>query len=153
VVERLEKPIEDTAGNYTRPYRAVDTLAIMLRRGSITSGMHQAARDFQGHFAAAHLDPLHAAPLFHSSRATGSIEQPSLKIQAAKESVWGAVCAIGGLASAGGACLWHVVGLESSLKEWALEQGWAGRRVSQEAASGILVAALGALEAHYVDRR
>jgi hypothetical protein len=30
-----------------------------------------------------------------------------------------------------------------------LEQGWAGRRVSQEAASGILVAALGALESHF----
>jgi hypothetical protein len=36
-----------------------------------------------------------------------------------------------------------------SLKEWALEQGWNGRRVSQEAASGILIAALGALEAHF----
>ena len=43
------------------------------------------------------------------------------------------------------ACL----GWERSLKEWALEQGWSGRRVSQEAASGILIAALGALEAHF----
>jgi hypothetical protein len=34
------------------------------------------------------------------------------------------------------------------LKEWAQQQGWAGRRVSQEAASGILIAALGALETH-----
>jgi hypothetical protein len=42
-----------------------------------------------------------------------------------------------------------VVGWERSLKEGALEHGWAGRRVSQEAASGILVAALGALEAHF----
>ena len=38
---------------------------------------------------------------------------------------------------------------ERSLKEWALQQGWSGRRVSQAAASGILIAALGALEAHY----
>jgi hypothetical protein len=45
--------------------------------------------------------------------------------------------------------LWHVLGWERSLKEWALEQGWSGRRVSQESASGILVAALGALEAHF----
>jgi hypothetical protein len=42
-----------------------------------------------------------------------------------------------------------VLGWERSLKEWALEQGWNGRRVSQEAASGILIAALGALEAHF----
>ena len=41
------------------------------------------------------------------------------------------------------------VGWERSLKEWAIEQGWNGRRVSQEAASGILIAALGALEAHF----
>jgi hypothetical protein len=39
---------------------------------------------------------------------------------AAKEHVWRAICAVGGLASAGGACLWHVIGLEQSLKEWAL---------------------------------
>ena len=63
--------------------------------------------------------------------------------------VWRAVLAVGGPASPGGSCLWHVVGWGRSLKEWALEQGWSGRRVSQEAASGILIAALGALEAHY----
>jgi hypothetical protein len=39
--------------------------------------------------------------------------------------------------------------MERSLKEWALEQGWNGRRVTQEAASGILIAALGTLEAHF----
>ena len=59
----------------------------------------------------------------------------------AQYSQWGAE-------SAGGLCLWHVVGSQSSLKEWALEQGWNGRRLSQEVASGILVAALGALAAH-----
>ena len=63
--------------------------------------------------------------------------------------VWHAIRAVGGIASPAGSCLWHVVGWERSLKEWALEQGWSGRRVSQEAASGILIAALGALEAHF----
>jgi hypothetical protein len=57
--------------------------------------------------------------------------------------------AVGGLGSAGGSCIWHVVGWQQSLKEWALEQGWNGRRVSQEAASGILIASLGTLEAHF----
>lgn len=151
LVERLEKPIEDTSGNYTRPYRAVDTLAVMLRRGSITVGMHQAARDFQGYFAAAHLETLRAANLFRTSKSSNGAELP-LKIEAGREAVWRAICAVGGLSSPGGACLWHVVGLECSIKQWALEQGWAGRLVSQESASGILVAALGALEAHYRGR-
>ena len=72
-----------------------------------------------------------------------------LRVESAREHVWRAVVAVGGPASPGGSCLWHVVGWERSLKEWALEQGWNGRRISQETASGILVAALGALEAHY----
>ena len=43
------------------------------------------------------------------------------------------------------ACRW----LGALAQGMAIEQGWNGRRVSQEAASGILVAALGALEAHF----
>ena len=60
-----------------------------------------------------------------------------------------AILVVGGPGSAGGSCLWHVLGWQRSLKEWALEQGWSGRRVSQEVASGILIGALGALEAHF----
>jgi hypothetical protein len=67
----------------------------------------------------------------------------------ARNVVWRAIQAVGGIGSPAGSCLWHVVGWERSLKEWALEQGWSGRLVSQEAASGILIAALGALEAHF----
>ena len=68
-------------------------------------------------------------------------------IERAREAVWSVILAVGGLATPVGSVLWHVVGWERSLKEWALERGWAGRTVSQEAASGILVAALGILEA------
>jgi hypothetical protein len=72
-----------------------------------------------------------------------------LRVENARQHVWRAIVAVGGPSSPGGSCLWHVVGWECSLKEWAFEQGWNGRRVSQEAASGILIAALGALETHY----
>ena len=61
----------------------------------------------------------------------------------------GALLAGGCVNSAGGSCLWHVVGFERALKEWALTGSWNGRRIAQETASGILIAALGALEAHY----
>ena len=37
VVERLERPIADELGRPARPYRAVDTLGAMERRGSITA--------------------------------------------------------------------------------------------------------------------
>lgn len=152
-VEPVARPIADSAGIPGRPYRAVDTLAIMERRGSITPAMRQAGEDFRARFAVAQLDPLRALDLSHLRMGERGVrpdrDGPGQRIEAARNAVWRAVQAVGGIASPAGSCLWHVVGWESSLKEWALGQGWAGRRVSQEAASGILIAALGALEGHF----
>lgn len=155
-VERLERAIADSAGHPSRPYRAIDTLAAMERRGSITPGMRQAGEDFRARFAVAQLDPLRALDLSHLRLGQRSLrpdgEGPGQRIEAARNAVWRAIQTVGGIASPGGSCLWHVVGWERSLKEWAIEQGWSGRRVSQESASGILVAALGVLEAHSTNR-
>src|SRR5207253_5496942 len=41
-VEQLDRSIADAAGRPGRPYRAVDTLMVMERRGSISAGMRQA---------------------------------------------------------------------------------------------------------------
>jgi hypothetical protein len=152
-IERLDRPIADETGRSARPYRAVDTLATMERRGSITAGMRQAAEDFRVRFLKAQLDPLRALDYSRprDSR-TGRAKdggETGLRVENARQHVWRAIVAVGGPSSPGGSCLWHVVGWECSLKEWAFEQGWNGRRVSQEAASGILIAALGALETHY----
>src|SRR5579863_5762720 len=59
-IERFDQAIADDNGRPSRPYRAVDTLAMMQRRGSITPAMRQAAETFRARFAAAHLDPLRA---------------------------------------------------------------------------------------------
>ena len=152
-VELVPALITDAAGRPARPYRALDTLTIMERRGSITAGMRQAGEDFRRRFALAQLDPLRALDISRLSLGDkptrrGDEHLPGQRAEAARAAVWRAVRAVGGIASPAGSCLWHVVGWERSLKEWALEQGWAGRRVSQEAASGILIAALGALETH-----
>jgi hypothetical protein len=149
-VERLDKPIADSTGAPARPYRAVDTLAVMQRRGSITAGMRQAGEDFRVRFAVAQLDPLRALDLSQLRGIDRSLQPerlaPGLRIEAARRAVWQSIRSVGGIASPGGSCLWHVLGWERTLKDWALEQGWNGRRVSQEAAAGILIAALGALE-------
>jgi hypothetical protein len=55
---------------------------------------------------------------------------------------------LGGISSPAGSCVWHVVGLQRSVREWAMRQGWGGRPVRQEQAQGILVAALGMLATH-----
>ncbi|HEX6442902.1 MAG TPA: hypothetical protein VF007_11990 [Stellaceae bacterium] len=155
-VERLPRPIPDAAGRPSRPYRAIDTLAIMERRGSITAAMREAGEDFRARFAVAQLDPLRATDLSHLRVAERGPqpedEGPGLRIERARKTVWTQIQAVGGIGSPAGSCLWHVLGWEQSLKEWALGQGWSGRRVSQEAAAGILVAALGALESHFVGK-
>jgi hypothetical protein len=115
--------------------------------------MRQAGEDFRDCFAVAQLDPLSAfdisRPKIGSRSGFRSMEGPGSRIENARRVVWRATLAVGGLRSAGGSCVWHVVGWQQSLKEWALEQGWNGRRVSQEAASGILIASLGTLEAYF----
>jgi hypothetical protein len=156
-VERLPRAIADSAGRPSRPYRAIDTLAVMERRGSITPGMRQAGEDFRARFAVAQLDPLRALDLSHLRLGepvrSPDRDMPGMRIEAARRAVWRAVTAVGGIASPAGSCLWQVLGWEQSVKEWALGRGWSGRPVSQEAASGILIAALGALEAHFGNAR
>jgi hypothetical protein len=149
-VERLERAIADEEGRPARPYRTVDTLALMERRGSITAAMRQAGEDFRTQFRRAALDPLRALDPARPPVALGRrlADEPSWPIEAARRAVWRALQAVGGLASPAGSCLWHVVGWERSLKEWAREQGWNGRRVSEEAASGIMIATLGILASH-----
>ncbi|HMD64377.1 MAG TPA: hypothetical protein VKF83_10435, partial [Stellaceae bacterium] len=63
-IEQLRQQIADSAGAIGRPFRAVDTLAAMERRGTITASMRHAAEKFRGLFRVARLDPLHAASLF-----------------------------------------------------------------------------------------
>ncbi|HEV2303341.1 MAG TPA: DUF6456 domain-containing protein [Stellaceae bacterium] len=128
----------------------------MERRGSITAAMRQAGDDFHARFATARLDPLRAHD-WRRPRPGGMPsrlgDEPGARIEAARRAVWRAILAVGGIGSPAGSCLWHVIGWQCSLKEWALEQGWNGRRVSQEAASGILIAALGALQSHFGSAR
>ena len=147
-IERLPQAIADDAGRPARPYRAVDTLSWMLRKGSITPAMHQAGEDFHALFITAALEPLHAADLRRLP--DGVNELPlSLRQSEARKEVWRIVRTVGGVASPAGSCLWHVVGCAATVKEWALHHGWNGRVLSQEAASGVLIGALGALQAYF----
>jgi hypothetical protein len=119
----------------------------MARRGAITQEMHDAAKDFQAAFIVANLDPLRALPIV---RVPGTGRDPELNDRQlhARRRVHKALQALGGISSPAGSCVWHVVGLQRSVREWAIRQGWGGRSVRQEQAQGILVAALGMLAAH-----
>jgi len=135
---------KDPTGQIVYHHRTVDTLGKMLRAGTITPEMHDAARDFQASFIVANLDPLRALPI---RRVPGTGREPELNVRQlhARDRVHGALQRLGGLSSPAGSCVWHVVGLQRSVREWALRQGWGGRPVDQKQAQGILVAALGVL--------
>ena len=117
----------------------------MERRGSITAGLRGAGEDFRETFQRAQLDPLHAAKLERTGFSPTA--SPGFRIEAARERVWQIITDIGGLASPAGSCLWHVIGLEETVKAWAMLQEWRRKHLDQETASGILVATLGMLEA------
>jgi hypothetical protein len=138
---------KDPDGRIVMHHRTVDTLGKMLRAGTITEEMHDAAKDFQAAFIVAQLDPLRAVPIL---RVPGTGREPELNERQldARRRVHEALQALGGLSSPAGSCVWHVVGLQRSVREWAIRQGWGGRPVRQEQAQGILVAALGMLAAH-----
>lgn len=137
----------DPDGRIVVHHRTVDTLGKMLRAGTITGEMYDAAKDFQAAFIVANLDPIRALPIL---RVPGTGREPDLNERQlhARRRVHKAMAALGGISSPAGSCVWHVVGLQRSVREWAMRQGWGGRPVRQEHAQGILVAALGMLAAH-----
>jgi hypothetical protein len=134
----------DPDGRVVYHHRTVDTLGKMLRAGTITPEMYDAAKDLQAAFIVANLDPLRALPIV---RVPGTGRDPELNDRQlhARRRVHQALQALGGISSPAGSCVWHVVGLQRSVREWAIRQGWGGRPVRQEQAQGILVAALGVL--------
>jgi hypothetical protein len=137
---------KDPDGRIVYHHRTVDTLGKMLRARTIDQAMHDAARDFQASFIVAQLDPLRAVPIL---RVPGTGREPDLSERQlhARRRVHEAMSALGGISRPAGSCVWHVVGLQRSVREWAMRQGWGGRPVRQEQAQGILVAALGVLAA------
>ena len=138
----------DPDGRPVVHHRTVDTLGRMLRAGTITKDMHDAARDFQAAFTIARFDAIRCMPLVRLPGSSGELRLTEAQLDA-RRWVGEALDALGGLGSPAGSCVWHVVGLQCSIREWAMRQGWGGRPVRIEQAQGILVAALGVLAGYY----
>ena len=66
---------KDPDGRIVYHHRTVDTLGKMLRAGTITPEMHEAAQDFQANFIIAQLDTLRALPIL---RVPGTGREPDL---------------------------------------------------------------------------
>lgn len=130
-------------------YRTVDTLALMLRNGSITGAMHDAGQQFSQDFARAFGSGIASPKLDGVPGSTAPGQMMVEKNAGAARAVRDALEAVGGIGSPAGSALWYVAGLQMSIRDWAQREGWNGRRVEKNEAKGILLAALGMLARHY----
>lgn len=145
----FSEPIREAdpeTGSPVQHRRAVDTLGMMLANGSITSEMHEAGCIFRTLFRSAAIDSMSTSQLIRLPGSTA--DRLSNRQIEARRRVADALDALGGHGSPAGSCVWFVVGLEFSIREWAMRQGWSGRPVHGPVAQGILVAALGTLAMH-----
>ena len=130
-------------------YRTVDTLALMLRNGSITGAMHDAGQQFSQDFARAFASGVASSRLDGLPAGTTPGQMMVEKNAGAARAVRDALEAVGGNSSPAGSALWFVAGLQMSIRDWSLRDGWNGKRVEKNEAKGILVAALGVLARYY----
>ena len=137
------RTIADSTGAIGSPLVVLDTIDRMERRGTLESHLADAGREFARLFRRAHLDALKAADMSRIP-AAGGYREPGLPhgAEAARRRVNEIMAELGGMTSIVGSIIWHVVGLEWSVRRWALET----RRHNEGVACGILIAALSALE-------
>lgn len=141
-VERLDdKQNRDEFGRPCHPYRAEDLLARLARDRAITPAMWQAADDFRRLFRRACLDPLRAPDLARPIVDFGRVVL-SHRDESAARKVTEALATVGGRATVAGDCLWHVIGCEVSLADWAEMRSLAGCPINRHAARGVLIGAL-----------
>ena len=136
----------DTGHAITR-HRAVDTLGQMLTNGTITTEMHDAGSTFRHLFRMAQLGSIGVSSLVRTAGVTPP--GPADHHITAGLRVAEAMDVLGGHNSAAGSCAWHVLGCQSSVREWSMRQGWGGRIVPSAQAQGMLTATLAVLAAHF----
>jgi len=143
--EQLDRPIATDDGSYTPPHIAIDILGSLLRRNTITGDEWLAGYRFRAWFRMAQLEQLRAADMGRLF-VDGGGRAPEMSANAVRgrREIDKAIRYVGGRASSSGSCLWHVIGLEHSLRRWVQEQAKASqaRRLHQAGATGVLIVAL-----------
>jgi hypothetical protein len=130
-------------------FRTVDTLGLMLKNGTITPQMFDAGQQFSQDFARAFASGVASPKLDGLPGGTSPGQMMVERNAGAARAVRQALDAVGGISSPAGSALWFVAGLQLSIREWALRDGWNGRKLDKDEAKGILLAALGMLARYY----
>jgi len=152
-VRRSRTQVVDSHGNIGRPYQVEALLAKLERRGDISSEHRQAGEMFARLFRIAQLDPLRAPSWLRQAGGT-AVPSSGHHTERAKTQIYEAVTACGGMGSPCGCAAWFVLGLELSIRDWALREGWNGRSLNESVAKGILLGSLSVLALHFgVEKR
>lgn len=140
-------PIADEDGNVSMPAIRVSVLARLQHRGAISAAEAGAGELFHKLFRTASLDPLKAADM---GRVPGGMSRGDLPPSAeqCRRKVADAMTALGGAGSPAASAVWHICGLEQTVRQWSL-----ATRRHQTMACGILIGALAALAAHFAGGR
>jgi hypothetical protein len=148
-VRGLEVPIADDAGNVSMPLLRLPLLMRLEQRGTISRVEAEAGAYFHELFWRAGLDGLKASDMTRVPTAVGAVPgEISPSNERCRVRVAEAVAALGGNGSVAASIIWHVCGLEWSVRRWAI-----ATRRPQEMACGILIGALAALSAHFASGR
>lgn len=143
------KPEAVTPDGKTVALRQVDSLATLLAKGTIDKAQFKAGQRFRGDYEA--LARASAAPAQDYGRVRvdggGAYHDPEPCTRGAR--AWDALGRVGGMHSPCGAVLVKVVGERMSVWQFAKSEGWDGRPMDANRASGLLIGALGALVAFY----
>lgn len=148
-VLRAAMQIADSDGRIGVPLVRLSTLARLEHKGVITAEEAAAGERFNRLFQRAGLDGLQAADMARVPVAGGPMfGDVSASGERCRRRIADAVTALGGHGSIAASAVWHVVGLEWSVRRWSIS----ARRPDPQAA-GILIGALAVLAAHFNGRR
>lgn len=124
-------------------HRVVDTVGLLERNGTITHEMALAAQAFARDFRAAHLAGIRTSALLRIDVSRHAEGPPGH--EGARRRVLRDLEALGGMGAPAAQAVFHVVGLEESLREWSHTDAWQGKPMRYYSAQGVLVAGLGIL--------
>jgi hypothetical protein len=113
----------------------------MERRGVINSDEHLAGSRFREWFMISAFDGLRASDLNRPRVDGGGKQQlePTVRAEMARREIARAIRFLDVCGPLATSCVWHVIGLDESLREWAHTRT---RNISHQNASGILTVAL-----------
>ena len=152
-VKRARETVQDARGGIGRPYEVEGLLQKLERRGDISPEHRQAGELFARLFRSAQLDPLRAPSWLRQGGAPDTSDGGH-HTERAKQKIYDAITACGGMHSPAGCAAWFVLGVELSIRDWALREGWNGRQLNESVAKGILLGALSVLALHFgLERR